>query len=336
MFMYGVLSKHFNLGLDAPIIEREFEPLTREEMTVWTSEYPRPSGDASGDAHERALVRLWAHDAAEQIAAARDDADEYRKTVGEGWKTILGPTLDKLGSFSVAAGDTDRRDGYRLATGLINGAKTGQQIPSLFMLPEEGWNEQLVIWLSDTGKAGLLDSSEEPLPAVRRLLEEGYAVLGIDMLGQGELATNGDGAGNARLHTRGDDPWQRAAAYTFGYNRPLFVQRVHDVLAAVKAAQTYQTRPSRIHLIGIGREAGVVALAACVQSGDAVAKAAVHIAGFSFDAVTRMDDPMFVPGAVRYDGLAGIRELIRDEVQVKYVSDPLEPDAASFARWIAE
>lgn len=335
-FMYGLVNEHFNLGLGTPIIERDFVPLSREELTVWTGKHRPPSGNTAGDAHERDVVRWWANDAAEQVAAARDDAEQYQRIAGGGWRTILGPTLHELGDVTVEPNDVQHADGYRLSTGMIDGNDSGQQLPALFLLPEEGWNDQLVIWLTDRGKAGLLDVSNRPVTPVQNLLDKGYAVVGIDMIGQGEFVQGGERVDKARLHTRGDAPWQHAAAYTFGYNRPLLVQRVHDVLATIRAAQTYQTPPARIHLVGIGREAGPIALAAHVQSGDAISKTAVHTSGFAFDLITRFDDPMFVPGAVRYEGVGGLRTLAGGNVRLEEGKSPDEYEIASMAEWVSQ
>ena len=38
--MYGFFNRHFGLGFDEPIEERDFVPLTRDEATVWTGDHP--------------------------------------------------------------------------------------------------------------------------------------------------------------------------------------------------------------------------------------------------------------------------------------------------------
>jgi hypothetical protein len=237
--------------------------------------------------------------------------------------------------------EKDSGSGYRLLTGLITGHESGQQLPGLFLLPAEDWNEQLVIWLTDRGKAGLLGEADQPTAAVRQLLAEGYAVAGIDLIGQGEFVADGDRLEHARLHTRGEEPWQHAACYTFGYNRPLFAQRVQDVLATIKAAQGHERPPATIHLVGIGREAGPVTLAARAQAGDSVSKTAVQTGGFDFHQITRIDDPMFVPGAVRYEGVGGLRKLAGNNLLVEEGAldngeRALQTTNAAIAAWLLQ
>ena len=67
--VYHFINKHLNLGHAEPIIERDYKPLTKEELSVWTAEHPKPSGDKAGDAHERALVKWMTDDAAKQVDA---------------------------------------------------------------------------------------------------------------------------------------------------------------------------------------------------------------------------------------------------------------------------
>ena len=43
---YALLNKHFKLGFDAPIIERDYQPLPKEKLTVWDDAHPAPkAGD---------------------------------------------------------------------------------------------------------------------------------------------------------------------------------------------------------------------------------------------------------------------------------------------------
>ena len=44
--MYGWFNKHLKLGLAEPIVERDYQRLTRDEMTVWDDSHPKPEGGA--------------------------------------------------------------------------------------------------------------------------------------------------------------------------------------------------------------------------------------------------------------------------------------------------
>ncbi len=61
--LYGWVNRLFGLGIKEPILERDFQLLRREQLTVWDDQHPRPD---SGIDYERTLTRNWA----EQIDAA--------------------------------------------------------------------------------------------------------------------------------------------------------------------------------------------------------------------------------------------------------------------------
>ncbi len=50
--MYRWMNDHLNLGLENPIVEEDFKPLSIAEMSVWDKDHPRPMG---GDDFERSL-----------------------------------------------------------------------------------------------------------------------------------------------------------------------------------------------------------------------------------------------------------------------------------------
>jgi len=100
----------------------------------------------------------------------------------------------------------------------------------------------------------------------------------------------------------GSQPWQRSAVYTFGYNPALFARRVHDILTVVRFVGD---SPS---LVGLGTVAGPLVAAARAQVGGSLT-AAVDTGGFRFESLERFDDPMFLPGAVKYGDLPALLAL---------------------------
>ena len=312
MFMYGCVNDFLGLGFQKPILERDFVPLSRAELTVWTDDHPRPSGKQVGDAHERALLRWWTQEGQQKIEALREKPDQYRRVVGGAWDVLLGDRLDDVGQVEMETVKEFSSDGYQGSLLMLKDPAHDQQLPAMVFYPAD-WNGEAVLWLTDQGKAGLLSEAGKPLAAIQKLLDGGFAVMGVDLLDQGEFLPDGGPLTHARLlQPTGKEPWQKAAAYTFGYNRPLFAQRVHDILNAIRAIEKDPRNVQRIHLVGVGREAGPLALAARAQADDAIAKTVVHTAGFHFAAVDRLDDPMFLPGAVKYDDLEGLKRLCGD------------------------
>ena len=42
------LNRHFKLGQTEPVIEKDYQPFTREELTVWDAQHPAPKADDPG------------------------------------------------------------------------------------------------------------------------------------------------------------------------------------------------------------------------------------------------------------------------------------------------
>lgn len=306
--MYSFFNRHFRLGLDEPVIERDFRPLSREEATVWTNDHPAPSGDQLGDSHEKRLLKIAARDSEQQIEKliprSPDQLVSFQKVVGGGWETILGRRLDEVGSVSFTQSQELRGDRYIQRVGIVENRKFGEQIPTL-RLDSEANTGDSVIWITDVGKSGIYEDSD-PAKAVRELLAGGFNVITADLFGQGESRAQTLPADAQRMWQQrdGTQGWHRFAGYTYGYNHCLFVQRVHDVLSLIEYAKSRGS--GSLHLVGLGSVAGPVVAAACSQSGAAIASAVVEMKNFRFQNVDRHDDPMFVPGAVKYLDVDGL------------------------------
>ena len=318
--MYAFVNKQLKLGLaDTAIVERDFKPLSKEELTVWIADHPKPSGDAVGEAHERKLLKWLTDDADKHVGAvAPKDAaslSEYRKVVGGAWDVVIGRRLENVsGPIDYALSDKLDKGTYLQMTSTITLKERGEQLPMLFLHPKDKdkWNGQVVLWLTDTGKAGLLDANGAPHDPIVKLLGAGFSVAGVDLFMQGEFLEDPSkplsdvtikGYGN------GKEAWQKAACYTFGYNPPLFARRVHDVLTAIKFMQGAEYETKQIHLVGLGKEAGPIAAAARVQAGEAVTKCAVDTGGFRFASLDRFSHPMFTPGAAKYGDVPALLAL---------------------------
>jgi hypothetical protein len=138
---------------------------------------------------------------------------------------------------------------------------------------------------------------------VERLLAAGFDVLGIDVLGQGEL----------RSPTATFDPVRLAserahAGFTFGYNLPLPAERVQDVLTAIRFARHRAGANGRVLLVASGRAAAWAAGARALAPAD-VDRAVLDVQGFRFGAVDRIDAPDFLPGAAKYGDVPALLAL---------------------------
>jgi hypothetical protein len=320
--MYSFMNRHLKLGLPEPIVERDYIPLdTATEATVWTKQHPKPIGDQVGPAHERRLTAEWTK--ATEAALQGLDNDGRRKIVVEGLATIVGRTPDEVGplKFDVTRAVEDKE--YLVRIGKLTAAKHGEQLPTVLVEPKQDRKARAVIWLADGGKADLFAPDGGAIDAVVRLIRDGYTVASIDMFGQGEFVTSGKSIDAQRMVPggKGSKSGQNPACYSFGYNSPLAVQRIHDVmsLAAFLNGGERRFKPDQIGLIAIGEQAGSVGLLARNMLADRIHRAAIDTAGFDFRHISRLNDPMFFPGILRYGGLDGIWEVAsrRETVKVR-------------------
>jgi hypothetical protein len=64
---YTFVNKHFKLGFPSPVIEQDYEPLTKEQLTVWDDKHPAPK--AADPEFERKLLKYFTEDADKQLAS---------------------------------------------------------------------------------------------------------------------------------------------------------------------------------------------------------------------------------------------------------------------------
>ena len=302
--MYHFFNHHFKLGFEEPIRERYYEPLILEEATVWSGSHSAPKGGLVGDDHEVRLLQLATEDSEnqmQQIAQSASPTDErFRRVIGGGWQTILGRTLSEVGevteSFNTNASNADQITLTR---------KLNRENVLIQKWFDTDKNQGLVILVSDNGLHDLSNGTDSlPSQIQDRLLAQNIGVIGCDLYGQHSPASE---AQPMWYQPNGDQGWKRFSGYTYGYNHPLFVKRVHDLLTVIQYAQKLADGP--IHLVGIGATAGPIAAAARSQAESAITKLAVDASGFQFEQLTSHSDPMFVPGSVKYLGLDGLLAL---------------------------
>jgi dienelactone hydrolase len=301
--MYQFFNRELKLGLESPVIEEDYEPLSRAELTVWDAAHPQPAG---GDDHERALVRELTTDADRQIAALTptDSASlaKYREVVGGGFDAVLRRRVDDVEKIEQKNLEETDRDTYLYYRCRLSNPARGEFVTATYFYPKQ-WNQQVVVWATPTGTAGL-EQAGAPIAPVAALIQAGYAVAGVDLLGQGPDVPSGFPADKNR---KVQNP-REFAGYTFGYNDPLFTQRVHDLLTVVAHAKANDHTPKAIHLVGL-KGAGHWITAAAAQSGSAVDRVVVDTSGFRFSGVSEFSDASFVPGIVKYGDLPGLLAL---------------------------
>ena len=303
--MYRLFNKHLELGLEEPIVERDYRPLTQEEWTVWDDDHPRPQ---AGDEYERSLTKWLDEESNRQIGALTptdgNSLAGYRECVGGALQTMIGRTLLEREAIRPENVKKQERGDYVEFTGLVRVEEHGEELPAMALLPATAWNRRLVVWVDGKGKSGLFEDSGAPCPAVGELLAGGVAVLSADLLYQGEFLADGQ----AMAQTRVVKNPREFAGYTFGFNHTLFARRVHDILTLVSALHDPEQRPGGVDLVGVNG-AGPWVAAAAALAGDSVNRVAMDTGGFRFVDLKSYRDVNFLPGAVKYGDLPGLLAL---------------------------
>ncbi|MEZ6129538.1 MAG: acetylxylan esterase [Planctomycetaceae bacterium] len=311
--MYDFFNRHFKLGLEEPVLERDFPLLSKEQSTVWNDKHPAPSGSRVGDPHEMTIIEIATEDSRQKIAdlvpTAPAGLDEFRSIIGKAWETILGRRLDQVGDVTLTETTRTMAGDVLVTLGRLSQSTAKEELPAMTLVRGKPAGPSVVVWITANGKAGVLQDDQVIAP-VAGMLDKGFIVIAADLIGQGEFTADGRSWTSQRMwHQRkAEATWERFSGYTFGYNHSLFVQRVHDVLALVRYAQTL-AGSQKIHLVGLDGVAGPIVLAARSQAAESVAETIVDVDGFRFETLTKHDDPMFVPGSVRYLDVDGLISL---------------------------
>ena len=351
--MYEFFNRHLGLGLESPIVERDFEPLTVAEMTVWDDRHPQPAADTAAELRVLRAVDRGNRQLLERCHP-RDEASlaEFRRIVGGAIDVMVGREMPGAGAVEYDPRDELPQENHRRYTGLLRLGSQSEVLPTVFLLPHT-WNQEVVVWVSTRGKQSLFSDRGEVAPATARLLRAGFALAAADLLYQGEFLEGGEPLTQTR---RVDNP-REFAGYTLGYNHSLFAQRVHDVMTVLSYAKHHPARPRAVHLAGL-QGAGPWVAAAAIQAGAAVDRVAVGTGGFRFAAITDIRDPQLWPGAVKYGDLpallalcaphrlwlageADLPPLVRDAYQAAGAQDrvsrfagPADAEPAAFAAWL--
>lgn len=295
--MYQWFNRHLKLGWKEPIVEEDYQRLTKEEMSVWDQQHPQPQG---GPDFERRLLRWINDDSEKQLREVRKSQVAYRELVGGAIDVIIGRNLSQAGDVVFKLTDKSEADGHQEILGLLRNETYQEEIPAVFLRPVS-WKGKTVLWIDAQGKSGLYDPQGTLRPEIRKLLDAGVEVVGIDLLFQGEFLADGKPV----TQTRRVENKRESAAYTFGYNHTLFAQRVHDILSAVEYVQQHQDGTKSLVLVGL-KGAGHWVAAARAQAGDTVNFAAIDTAGFRFGKILDIRDVDFLPGGAKYGDLPGI------------------------------
>jgi hypothetical protein len=278
------------LGAAEPVVEKPFVPATAQELSVYDAAHPRPSDEVNASTLRTTLT---ARSEAQLRALAAKPA-EWRDVASRALEGMVGDHF--TGAFAVVEGSfkSVEGDGFTVHQAVFTRPDQRSRVPAVGIIPKAWDKRAVVIWAHPDGKAIAFEADgRTPSAPIRALLASNRAVLAPDVF------LTGEGAGGFP-HVKNDEVY---AGFNYGYNRTVLANRAYDVLTLAAFART--TGASEVQLVGVGR-AGVWALLARALAGEAIAKAAIDLDGFDFNRVTRIDDEMLLPGALKYGGVRGI------------------------------
>ncbi|RPH43544.1 MAG: hypothetical protein EHM91_08680 [Planctomycetota bacterium] len=298
--MYSWFNRHLKLGLEEPVVEEDFEPLTPAEYTVWDADHPKP---ASGEEVEVAFLKAMSDASDRRLAALAPEA--RREVVAAAMDALIGRRLPAPGSITREKVDKKDCGDYWQFKDRLRVPSRGEELPIVSFHPKrKEWNGKVVIWADGAGKSGLFGAGDAPRAEVKKLLDAGFAVLSGDLLYQGEFLADGK---PLKEQPKVKNP-REFAGFTYGYSPPLFASRVHDLLTLIAFVANDEHGPREITLVGVNG-AGPLVAAARAQAGKAVARSFVDTRGFRFVGLASYRDPDFLHGAVKYGDLPAILSL---------------------------
>ncbi len=321
--LYGWVNQHFDLGYETPILERDFELLRPEELTVWDQQHPPPQG---GEHIERELMQAWAEIVDAQLTGLlQGDANqvaELMDVLRDGWRVSLGLTaLPK---------DIEVR---RLNDG------TGEIV--LSSEPQGAWS--LSVEQPPSPKADNAGFGSNPYAVdIHEAIQEAWTSSPSDLRIQVITAEGNQKifypqlAGDRRVdnhllktsHQALVGNPRLAAAYTYGYNPPLMATRAQQLGLSLNWLR--RQYPDQAIVVAAQDDEAALALAGvfCAQQLLAPGRLSqqqqsqqwlpqgytlqLEPRSFLFADVDDIRDPSFLPGSVRYWGLPGLVACLRN------------------------
>ncbi len=298
--MYAFFNRHFGLGVQEPIQERDFVVSNKDELTVWTSAHPKPLGDQVGEAHEKAICAWFSL----QDARWQADSPAADALILKAWKLMVGREPAHSTDVTYEAAGKEDRGSYMVIQGRTKNTTHGEEVAASFLFPKD-WKGKAALWLTHAGFSSL--HAAGPTPEVQKLLDEGVAIAcpQLYLEGAAEQPKAGD-----NLKARTND-FREFSGYTYGYNPTLLARRVHDVFTMVAMMQSHEKWPAQdIRLIATDG-AEPVGLVAGALLGKVLARVDAEPGDFRFARLTNFWDIHFVPGAVKYGDVEALVRLNR-------------------------
>jgi len=286
--MYGWMNRLFKLGHSEPILERDFDLIHANELTVWDSEHPRPP---SGIEHEERFCRQWANEIDKALKISPNDSTSDRENkltlLREGWKSITGWSSAYRG-YLASSGKLQRIGDADVNNKNLN-------VADLYLTHADAAEHENGKAWEDRIKAA---AASDPSGAV-------WTVSTVDPV-------TGKAGGESPLVA---NP-RPAAAYTYGYNAPPLVRRLAVLIDAIEEVHT--SGHDQVRLI-VNDDQILLAAMAAVQHPERVQSISwVTSSPTDYDPlhqVSSIRDPHFLPNGLRYQSLTGLISILGDRIE---------------------
>ena len=276
-FMYTWFNKHL-LGNDEVVEEKRFVPVPPNELSVYDAEHPRPKNELGSEA----LRKQMKEESDAQLAALPEK--ERQEVVREALKVLVGevPNTIKtklIGNLLFKVFELHRPDGVILG--------------SIVVLTPVNASPEKVVICTPMGPMHKDNSSDSAKHSEN--VNSDYTIIEVQM--QDPIAV---------------DP--KYPGFTFGYNYPTIAQRARAIQSAIVYAKTV-LKAKQIDLAGFD-EYGPAALLAAATAGDAIDHAVIDMNQFRFADIDATDDPMLLPGMVKYGDVEMLLSLCKAKLLV--------------------
>ncbi|VTR92678.1 Uncharacterized protein OS=Blastopirellula marina DSM 3645 GN=DSM3645_20962 PE=4 SV=1: AXE1 [Gemmata massiliana] len=330
-FMYYWM-RNYLMSKEEKVTEPAFKPVVPTSgLSVYDDKHPRPKDELGAKALREVMAKASDEQIAKLTPKDTESLKEFHRVVGTALRVMVNSAPPKgimlsewTGNFPFVRGALTRvgsHDAYhtsstadlvaKLHAGSVSHPNEadychGDVLPFYVAEPKKRAN-QWALWLHPAGKSSLFEKGKL-VPTAQAILDKNIGILAIDVLGTGEQVSGKPFAVDKGF-----------AGYTYGYNRTLLAQRVHDALTAISfIRRSYlksgfvlggtEEKGNPVHIVGWD-SFGPIAILAKALAGDAVAKTAADMNQFKFEDIKDTADPMLLPGAVKYGGLGSFLAL---------------------------
>lgn len=290
--MYNFFNKHLGFGVKEVITEKPFNPVLPAELTVYDKQHPVPLDALGAEKLKELLTAAQDKQFASLLPKDKASLAAFHKVQHGALRALM---VDELPAASevevVSKGESVEKDGVKTRELVLSRKGQGERVRTL-IVQGNTFDGRGVVWVHPDGIASVW-ADGKLTPAAQAVIDKGAAILAVEAFRSGSAAKDRPKVSSLAY-----------AGYFYGYNRALVAERVHDILTAVAYARGHE-KTKTLHLVGF-EAAGPWVLLARGLCGDAIARTAADVNGFSFDSVKDFDDEMMLPGALRYGGLLGL------------------------------